>query len=84
MNFISKSLTRQLTLYVGLALFTLLSLCIAFITRMVNTSFTDISKNYLISTAERYGESTAKILTMEYNIAKTLQASLERYETHWN
>lgn len=80
MNFISKSLTRQLTLYVGLALFTLLSLCIAFITRMVNTSFTDISKNYLISTAERYGESTAKILTMEYNIAKTLQASLERYE----
>ena len=80
MNFISKSLTRQLTLYVGLALFTLLTICAALITKMVNTSYTDISENYLISSAERYGESTAKILTMEYNIAKTLQASLERYE----
>ena len=79
-NFLAKSISRQLSVLIGVSLFILLLLCSVFITMNVRSAFEESATNYLEATAERYGESTGKILTMEWNIAKTLQAAIEGYE----
>ncbi|MCR5218389.1 methyl-accepting chemotaxis protein [Treponema sp.] len=79
-NFLTKSISRQLALSIGTVLFVLLVACAYLITTTVDSAFEKVSENYLASTAARYGESTEKILTMEFNVAKTLQASLETYK----
>ena len=79
-NFLTKSISRQLSLSIGACLFVLLTLCAGFITTRVNKSFLGISSTYLDETAARYGEGTSKILISEFEIAKTLKASIEGYE----
>lgn len=79
-NFLTKSISRQLSLSIGAGLFVLLTLCAGFITTTVNKSFLGISSTYLDETAARYGEGTSKILISEFEIAKTLKASIEGYE----
>ena len=79
-NFLTKSISRQLSLSIGLVLFILLTLCATFITRAVDNSLQQVSTQYLDMTAARYSDNTEKILTSEFSIAKTLQASLEGYE----
>ncbi len=79
-NFLNKSISRQLSISIGIVLFVLLTLCATFITINVSKSLNTVSTQYLDMTASNYGESTEKILTTEFSIAKTLQASLEGYE----
>ncbi len=79
-NFLTKSISRQLSVLIGACLFLLLLFCSIFITRTVHSAFEHSSQNYLETMAERYGESTGTILTMEWNIAKTLQAAIEGFE----
>ncbi|MBB5219273.1 methyl-accepting chemotaxis protein [Treponema rectale] len=79
-NILTKSISRQLALSIGTVLFVLLVLCAVLISTTVNKAFDKVSENYLNTTAERYGESTEKILTMEFNVARTLQAALEKFE----
>lgn len=79
-NFFTKSISRQLSFSTGILLSVLLIACATFITAIVKTSLEDVSIQYLDMTAERYSESTGKILTNEFSIAKTLQASIEGFE----
>ena len=79
-NILTKSISRQLSVSIGIVLYVLLTLCAVFIATFVNTSFNQISSEYLDSTAARYGENTEKILSAEFSIGKTLQASIEGYE----
>lgn len=79
-NFFTKSISRQLSLSTGILLSVLLIICASFITVIVKRSLEDVSIQYLDMTAERYSESTGKILTNEFSIAKTLQASIEGFE----
>ena len=79
-NFLTKSISRQLSISIGFILFLLLTLCANFITRAVDSSLQQVSMSYLDMTAARYGDSTEKILTSEFSIANTLKASIEGYE----
>lgn len=80
-NFLTKSISRQLSISIGVVLFVLLTLCSLFITRTTNSSLQAVSTDYLDMTAARFSESTEKILTSEFSIAKTLEASIEEFET---
>ena len=80
LNFLNKSVRRQLSIPIGVVLFILLTLCSILITKTVQDSLSDLSSKYLETSAAKYSESTAKILVSEFNIAKTLQASIEGYE----
>ncbi len=80
LNFINKSVRRQLSVPIGVVLFILLTLCSIFITNSVQESLSELSAKYLEASAAKYSESAAKILVSEFNIAKTLQASIEGYE----
>ena len=79
-NFLNKSISRQLSISIGVILFLLLTLCAGLITKKVQSSLSDLSTEYLGTTAGKYSESTAKILSSEFNIAQTLRASLEGFE----
>ncbi len=79
-NIITKSISRQLSFFIGLSLFVLLTICSISITKKVYNSSQESANNYLITTAQYYAESTGKIISMEWNIAKTLQASIECFE----
>lgn len=80
LRFINKSVRRQLSVPIGIVLFILLTVCSILITKTVQDSLSDLSAKYLEASAAKYSESTAKILVSEFNIAKTLQASIEGYE----
>lgn len=80
LNFINKSVRRQLSVPIGIVLFILLTLCSILITKTVQDSLSELSAKYLEASAAKYSESAAKILISEFNIAKTLQASIEGYE----
>ena len=60
-NFLTKSISRQLSLSIGLVLFLLLTLCATFITRAVDNSLQQVSTQYLDMTAARYSDNTEKI-----------------------
>ncbi|EID84617.1 Methyl-accepting chemotaxis protein [Treponema sp. JC4] len=79
-NFFTKSISRQLSISIGAVLLILLTLCAIFIRRSVDNSLQQVSIQYLDMTSARYGESTEKILSNEFSIAKTLQASIEGFE----
>lgn len=79
-KFLTKSISRQLSLSIAILLLFLLTSCAIFITLFVKQSLEQVSTQYLDMTAARYGENTEKILTNEFIIAKTLQASIEGFE----
>ena len=79
-RFINKSVRRQLSVPIGVVLFILLTVCSFLITNAVQTSLSNLSTKYLEASASKYSESTAKIILSEFNIAKTLQASIEGFE----
>ena len=80
LNFINKSVRRQLSIPIGCVLFILLTICSIAITKTIQDALSDLSSKYLEASAAKYSESAAKILVSEFNIAKTLQASIECYE----
>ena len=80
LNFINKSVRRQLSIPIGCVLFILLTICSIAITKTIQDALSDLSSKYLEASAAKYSESAAKILVSEFNIAKTLQASIEGYE----
>ncbi len=79
-SFLKKSISRQLSISIGVSLFVLLVLCGLLIAFNVNKGFSSVSESYLDSTASHYAESTGKILSVEYSICSTLQTALEQYE----
>ena len=80
LNFINKSVRRQLSIPIGCVLFILLTISSIAITKTIQDALSDLSSKYLEASAAKYSESAAKILVSEFNIAKTLQASIEGYE----
>ena len=79
-DFISKSINRQLTFFIGFVVFILLCLSGFIISRNVTGKYTRASQDYLAMTAEKYAESTNKILSLEFSTCETLQTAMELYE----
>lgn len=76
-KFFTKSLTRQLVLSIAASLLFYLVLCGVLITSTVKKNFDSVTTDYLSTTAEKYAESTNRILTTEYSLCTELQTILE-------
>ena len=56
LNFINKSVRRQLSVPIGIVLFILLFICAYSITKLVQNSLAGLSTTYLYSSASKYAQ----------------------------
>ncbi len=79
-NFFNKSIKRQLSLSIGVALAVLLTLCSVLITIKTKDVTGGVSNSYLQRTADYYSETTKNILAKEFNVCATLQTAFQSYQ----
>ncbi len=79
-NFLKKSIARQLTITICGLLGVIFVIGGAIIALFVDKSYKKIAQDYLSTVANEYSESTNKILSLEYSVCSTLQASMELFE----
>ena len=79
-GFITRSINRQLTFFIGFVVFILLFTSGFIISQKVTEKYRAASRDYLAMTAEKYAESTSKILSLEFSTCETLQSAMQLYE----
>jgi len=79
-NFLKKTITRELTVLICGFLAVLFIIGGIVIETIINKSYRNISQDYLSSVANEYSQSTNKILSLEYSICTTLQTTMEQFE----
>lgn len=79
-SFITRSINRQLTFFIGFVVFILLCTSGFIISQKVTEKYRAASRDYLAMTAEKYAESTSKILSLEFSTCETLQSAMQLFE----
>ncbi|MBQ0051351.1 MAG: methyl-accepting chemotaxis protein [Treponema sp.] len=79
-SFFRKSLARQLTVSIGAATVVILASTALVVRAKLSSNYSNISNDYVGAVAERFTESTSKILTTEFSICSSLRDSFELFE----
>lgn len=79
-SFFKKSLARQLTVSIGVATVVILASTALVVRAKLSSNYSILSNDYVGAVAERFTESTSKILTMEFSICSSLRDSFELFE----